>query len=72
MNPQNVGITPDTIFDPIQAAQYLGIDAGTLAVWRCTGRYALPFIKVGRKVRYRLSALNAWLESRTQANGAIA
>ena len=24
----------------------------TLAVWRCTQRYALPYVKVGRKVRY--------------------
>jgi excisionase family DNA binding protein len=72
MNHQRIDATPDAIFDPIQAAQYLGIDTGTLAVWRCTGRYALPFIKVGRKVRYRISDLNAWLASRTQANGATA
>ena len=26
---------------------------GQGCVWRSTGRYALPFLKVGRKVRYR-------------------
>jgi hypothetical protein len=27
----------------------------TLAAWRCTGRHELPFIKVGRRIRYKLS-----------------
>ena len=29
----------------------------------------IPFIKVGRLVRYRRSDLEAWLESRTQNSG---
>jgi excisionase family DNA binding protein len=72
MNPQKIDATPDTIFTPEQAADYLAVNPQTLAVWRCTGRYALPFTKVGRKVRYRFSDLKSWLESRTQANGATA
>ena len=40
-----------------QAAAYLGISPGTLEIWRCTKRYHLPFIKVGRLVRYRKSEL---------------
>ena len=36
---------------PQQAADYLGIAPQTLAVWRCTRRYAVPFVKVGSKVR---------------------
>lgn len=47
------------------AAQFLGVSVGTLEVWRCRKRYAIPFIKVGRLVRYRRSALERWLESRT-------
>ncbi len=54
------------------AAQYLGIATGTLSVWRSTGRYKIPFIKVGRRVRYRRSDLETWLESRTHSNGATA
>lgn len=46
-----------------QAAEYLGVTEGTLAVWASTGRYQLPFIKVGRKVFYRQSDLNAFIES---------
>ncbi len=46
------------------AADYLGVTEGTLAVWASTGRYHLPFIKVGRKVYYTLKDLDAFLEGR--------
>ncbi len=48
-----------------QAADYIGVTPRTLEVWRCTKRYQIPFIKVGRLVKYRKSALDAFLESRT-------
>lgn len=48
-----------------QAANYLGVSVGTLEVWRCTKRYAIPFIKVGRLVRYRKAALDDFLMQRT-------
>jgi excisionase family DNA binding protein len=54
-----------TLFPPKQAADYLGVSVGTLEVWRCNKRYPLPFIKVGRLVKYRKSDLDAFLESRT-------
>ncbi len=39
-------------------------------VWRSTGRYALPFVKIGRNVRYRRADLIAWLGKRTRETGA--
>ena len=57
---------------PAEAAVYLGLTTGTLAVWRCTGRYSLPFVKAGRSVRYDASALDAWLATRTRDTGATA
>lgn len=60
----------NNLLDQNQAAQLLQITPGTLSVWRSTGRYSIPFIKVGRSVRYRLSDLITWIEGRTQANGA--
>ena len=48
-----------------EATKYLGLADGTLSVWRSTGRYQIPFIKIGANVRYRHSDLDAWLESRT-------
>lgn len=55
----------DPLFTPPQAAGYLEVTESTLSVWRCTGRYDIPFIKVGRLVRYRKSALDAFLDRRT-------
>ena len=48
------------------AANYLGVKPTTLEIWATTGRYNLPYIKVGRLVQYRKSHLDAWLESRTR------
>ncbi len=51
-----------------EAADYLSTTVGTLAIWRTTGRYQIPFIKVGRKVLYRHSDLDNWLISRTHTH----
>jgi excisionase family DNA binding protein len=48
-----------------EAAEYLSIKPQTLAAWATSGRYGLPFVRVGRKVRYRLADLDAFLERRT-------
>jgi predicted DNA-binding transcriptional regulator AlpA len=60
------------LLDESQAAAILNVTPGTLSVWRSTGRYSLPFVKVGRSVRYRLHDLLAWIESRTQNSGSTA
>ncbi len=59
----------DPLLTPEQTAEKLTVRTDTLAVWRCTGRYKLPFLKVGRNVRYRLSDVNAWLEARLHETG---
>lgn len=46
------------------AAEYLGAEVNTLRNWRCTKRYALPFVKIGRLVFYRKPDLDKWIESR--------
>ena len=53
------------LLPPDQAAALLGVAAGTLEVWRCTRRYALPYVKMGRLVRYRRADLIAFIDSRT-------
>ena len=53
-----------------QAAAYIGILPGTLATWRSTGRYAIPYQKIGAKVFYRRADLDAWLASRTATSTA--
>ena len=44
-----------------EAARYLGVATNTLAVWKCTGRYKLPCIKIGRLVKYRKTDLDAFI-----------
>lgn len=48
-----------------QAAEFLRIKPRTLATWASTGRYSLPFVKVGRSVRYRIEDLEAFMRRRT-------
>jgi excisionase family DNA binding protein len=57
------------LIDSQETAEILGISKSALEVWRTTGRYQLPFIKVGRNVRYRRSDVLQWLDSRTRASG---
>ena len=49
-----------------EAAAYLGLAEQTLAIWKTTGRYNLPVIKVGRLVKYRKSDLDRFITTRTQ------
>ena len=53
------------------AAAYLGISPSTLAVWGCTKRYNLPYVKVGRLVQYWVSDLDKFLTDRTHVEHGI-
>ncbi|MBX3151512.1 helix-turn-helix domain-containing protein [Candidatus Obscuribacterales bacterium] len=44
-----------------EAATYLGVSEQTLAIWKCTGRYNLPYIKIGRLVKYKKADLDAFI-----------
>ncbi|HRE18612.1 MAG TPA: helix-turn-helix domain-containing protein [Rhodocyclaceae bacterium] len=72
MTIQSITAAGADLLDEAQAAELLTVAKGTLGVWRSTGRYALPFIKVGRRVRYRRADLLAWLEKRTRETGTTA
>jgi Helix-turn-helix domain len=50
---------------PPSAASILGVTKDTLAIWRCTKRYQLPYVKIGRKVFYRFSDLQKFIQRRT-------
>lgn len=45
-------------------SRILGITVGTLAVWRTTKRYNLPYVKSGRLIRYREQDVQAFINSR--------
>jgi excisionase family DNA binding protein len=62
---------PTELLNTSAAAKYLGLEPQTLSTWRCLGRYGLPFIRVGRCIKYRRSDLDKWLESRSETGGAV-
>jgi len=49
-----------------EAAVYLGVSEQTLAIWKTTGRYSLPVVKIGRLAKYRKSDLDAFISRRVQ------
>ncbi|MCX5658619.1 MAG: helix-turn-helix domain-containing protein [Planctomycetota bacterium] len=57
---------------PEQTAKYLGVKPHTLAVWRSARRYSLPFVSVGRLIRYDSRAVEKWMASRTVGTAAEA
>lgn len=57
------------LLTPDEAADLLGVTVGTLSVWRCTARYPLPYVKVGRCVRYRREDIGAFIEANTVGAG---
>lgn len=52
------------LMNSVEVSKSINVSEGTLAVWRSTGRYTLPYIKVGRLVRYRRADIEAWLDRR--------
>ena len=45
------------------AADFLGVSKQTLAIWRCTKRHTIPFYKIGKNVFYKITDLEAFVES---------
>ena len=52
------------VVDTMGAADYLGLHARTLDNWRSQGR-GPSYVRVGRRIVYKISALEAYLEART-------
>lgn len=62
---------PDTLMSRKEAAEYLGVKEQTLACWATTKRYDLPYIKIGRLVKYRRADVERFiLENRFENGGA--
>ena len=56
----------DKLLTSEEAAVMLGLtNKDTLAVWRTTKRYDLPYIKVGRLVRYKVGHIQKFLNQNT-------
>ena len=56
---------PSAVYTPEEAARFLSLKVQTLALWRSTQRYGLPYVRCGSRIRYRLADLEKFLEDRT-------
>lgn len=56
------------LFTTDQVAEMLGLSPHTLAVWRSEGRADLPYIKVGRSVRYEITDILEFLDQQRKSN----
>ena len=52
---------PVGLLNSAEAAEYLGLAEGTLIKERSTRTMGLPFVKIGRSVRYRLEDLDKFI-----------
>ena len=55
-----------TLITPDETAAILGVSPGTMMVWRSTGRWNLPFVKVGGRVMYNPNDIQAFIKDRTR------
>ena len=53
------------LLTPDETADLLGVAKDTLTLWRCTKRVSLPYVKIGRLVRYDPAEVASFIERRT-------
>lgn len=54
------------LLTPVDVSEMLSVSVETLNVWRTTRRYPLPYVKVGRLVRYRAADVDSFINRRLQ------
>jgi len=57
-----LSFTDDVLATTEEAATLIKINAATLQKWRSTGENNIPFVKIGRSVRYRVTDLRDYVE----------
>ncbi len=63
--------TASALLTEDEAAVLLKVQPATLATWRMRGRPNLPFVRVGRCVRYRRQDISAFIEGHLQSTGGV-
>jgi hypothetical protein len=54
-------LTPSELLKPAIAAGRMKVAVGTLSQWRHHRRYALKFVRVGRRIFYRAADVEQWI-----------
>lgn len=61
--------TADELLAPPDVADHLGVPERTLSQWRYLGK-GPEYMKIGRHIRYRKSALERWLDQQIRTRNA--
>ncbi len=61
---------PDQLLDDATTSEFLTIPKATLAVWRARKNVTLPYVKLGKNVRYRVRDLIDFIEQQTRDKAA--
>jgi|GEM_PF-558521 len=64
--PRSISINDDVIINTSEAAMLIRTPEKSLIKWRSTGEHNIPFIKIGRNVRYRTKDLRDWIDAHVQ------
>ncbi|WP_206022321.1 helix-turn-helix domain-containing protein [Billgrantia bachuensis] len=59
---EQIDFSDEDFISPEEAGKIVRAKPGTLAVWRSTKRYPLPYYKSGRAVLYRRSECLAFVQ----------
>ena len=62
-------VSHERLYDTAELARYLRVSASSLSKWRLTGN-GPKFIKIGHKVAYRQSDIDAYLARQTRGSTA--
>jgi hypothetical protein len=62
---QRLSLDTDALIDTEGASTLLSVPSATLAKWRSTGEVRIPYVRLGRQIKYRTSDLKRFIETST-------
>ena len=65
MKEQELSLEFDMLTDTEGASTLLAIPTATLIKWRSTGEVRIPYVRIGRQIKYRTKDLKAFIETST-------
>ena len=65
MKEQELSLEFDMLTDTEGASSLLAIPTATLIKWRSTGEVRIPYVRIGRQIKYRTKDLKTFIETST-------
>ncbi len=65
MKEQELSLEVDALTNTEGASSLLSIPTATLIKWRSTGEVRIPYVRIGRQIKYRTKDLRAYIEQST-------